>query len=178
MYRIPIQRTLLVRSCLKPPPSPTLIFRTLRRSSKPSFVIGSTQLATFPLHFKSNDKAFRIGSLESPATPSEIEQVQLHYESKYSLVRLCKRIAQFLDVWVLEPILTLRRLTHILILFIPVVVTVPVVFFGERNHKEAQTYGTLWWFDFIAKQMERAGPTFIKVRKTMTLYTTVLTKFS
>lgn len=154
MYRIPIQRTLL-RSCIKRPP-----IRPFRLYTKPTIILGTA----LPIHFKSNDnKAFRIGTNNIPATPSEIEQVQLHYKSKHKLVRICQHIIDWLDKWILEPILTIRRLTHILILFVPVVVTVPVVFFGEKNIKESQTQGTLWWFDFLAKQMERAGPTFIKV---------------
>jgi aarF domain-containing kinase len=127
--------------------------------------VGTQLIAALPLSFKSTEnKAFRIGSNNAPATPSEIEQIELKYESKHVFVRICNHIVQWLDNWVLEPILTIRRLAHILILFVPVVITVPVVFFGEKSIKESQTQGTLWWFDFLAKQMERAGPTFIKVK--------------
>ncbi|OAD08241.1 hypothetical protein MUCCIDRAFT_151499 [Mucor lusitanicus CBS 277.49] len=78
------------------------------------------------------------------------------------LIRLCKRILQFLDDYLLEPILTLRRLTHILLLFLPVAITVPIVFFGQKEDEDEKA-GTLWWYDFLATQMERAGPTFIKL---------------
>ncbi|KAI8990948.1 hypothetical protein BDF20DRAFT_841809 [Mycotypha africana] len=90
---------------------------------------------------------------------------------KHKLIRLCQHIIQWLDIYVLEPILTLRRLTHILLLFTPVVVTAPFALFlpvGSRSsNNEYPDFGerdaTLWWFDFLAKQMERAGPTFIKL---------------
>jgi aarF domain-containing kinase len=47
-------------------------------------------------------------------------------------------------------------------LFIPIAVTVPIVFFGQKVNENERS-GTLWWYDFLATQMERAGPTFIKV---------------
>jgi hypothetical protein len=118
---------------------------------------------TFGGHIVDKKKAVRLGSTQSPATPSEIEITENNRRSKYLLVRICQRIIRFLDDWILEPVLTIRRLTHILLLFIPVAITVPVVFFGRKVDKEENSAGTLWWFDFLANQMERAGPTFIKV---------------
>lgn len=108
------------------------------------------------------NKAIRIGSEKAPATPSQIELVESQQVSNYKLVRIVQSIIRFVDQWVLEPILTLRRFAHILVLFIPVAVTVPIVFFGQKVDKE-DTTGTLWWYNFLATQMERAGPTFIKV---------------
>lgn len=123
---------------------------------------------TFGVHVPPDKKkAIRLGSADQPATPSEIEFAELNHRSKYKLVRICQCIIKFLDDWILEPVLTIRRLTHILLLFIPVALTVPVVFFGHKveGDKDDNNTGTLWWFDFLAIQMERAGPTFIKVRR-------------
>ncbi|KAI8068084.1 hypothetical protein BC940DRAFT_300287 [Gongronella butleri] len=71
-------------------------------------------------------------------------------------------IGVFLDDWVLEPLLTLRRFVHIVVLFGPVLITSPALLMGTKvDHDE--TTGALWWYDFLADQMERAGPSFIKL---------------
>jgi hypothetical protein len=54
------------------------------------------------------------------------------------------------------------------IIFIPVIVMVPVVWFGRRvPSRDRERTGTLWWYDFLVASMERAGPAFIKVREAM-----------
>jgi len=66
--------------------------------------------------------------------------------------------------YVFEPIATGIRFVQLVVIFVPVFVTIPVIFLGtrvpERDHERS---GTLWWYQFLVKQMERAGPTFIKV---------------
>lgn len=97
-------------------------------------------------------------------SPAEIESAAAD-PPRTPIIRLLERILSFLDDWFLEPLLTLRRLSHILILFTPVALTAPVAFVGRRvPAEEGERAGTLWWFDFLAAQMERAGPTFIKVK--------------
>jgi aarF domain-containing kinase len=53
---------------------------------------------------------------------------------------------------------------HLAIIFIPVVAAVPAIWIGRKvqDHDNART-GTLWWYRFLVKAMERAGPAFIKV---------------
>ncbi|KAI7870471.1 hypothetical protein BDF14DRAFT_1873937 [Spinellus fusiger] len=67
-----------------------------------------------------------------------------------------------LDDWILEPLLTVRRFLHILLLFVPVAMSSPLLLFGE-DMMEGDTKQALWWYEFLAAQMERAGPTFIKL---------------
>lgn len=98
------------------------------------------------------------------ATPSEIEAAGVEPSSS-SIVQFLQRLISALDEWIVEPLLTVRRLAHIFILFAPVLLTVPITFFGKHVPKEGERSGTLWWYDFLAAQMERAGPTFIKVRQ-------------
>lgn len=180
MYRLPLQKALL-RPCINQQQTRLLATRPLlfgkstkHHALRPTIILSTTThayrskgslalLASTPFQFHSVDKkAVRVGSVDSPATPAEIEHAELTHESRFMLVRICKRILQFLDAYVLEPILTLRRLTHILLLFLPVAITVPIVFFGQKEDEDEKA-GTLWWYDFLATQMERAGPTFIKV---------------
>lgn len=177
MHRLPLQRTLqksfLQKKFFSIKPSSFIIGRDAKHTLRPTIILSTTTttsrtnatllLASAPFHLHPKDKkAVRLGSVYSPATPAEIEHAELTYESRFMIIRICKRIIQFLDAYILEPILTLRRLTHILILFLPVAITVPIVFFGQKANEDEKA-GTLWWYDFLATQMERAGPTFIKV---------------
>ncbi|KAI9300044.1 hypothetical protein BJ944DRAFT_257988 [Cunninghamella echinulata] len=81
---------------------------------------------------------------------------------KKKMLRLLHSFLRFLDEWLLEPILTLRRLLHILLLFTPVIITSPAIFLGSPVNDNDKS-GTIWWYGFIAAQMEKAGPSFIKL---------------
>ncbi|KAG0173316.1 hypothetical protein DFQ29_007995 [Apophysomyces sp. BC1021] len=107
----------------------------------------------------------RYGSNDRPvAVPPSKTEVAIATPSGYRLVRLFSRLFKLLDDWVLEPLLTLQRLAHILLLFVPIVLSSPAILLGNRvADEEDERTGTLWWYDFLSTQMERAGPTFIKL---------------
>lgn len=86
-------------------------------------------------------------------------------EDARGLARLCQSIRVFWYYYVYDPIATGFRFLHLAVIFIPVVITVPVIWIGGRveGSNSAQT-GTIWWYRFLVKAMERAGPAFIKVR--------------
>ena len=68
------------------------------------------------------------------------------------------------DTFVWEPLATGFRFLHLVLIFVPVIVTVPIVWFGRRRKdKGNERAGTLWWYSFMVHSMERAGPAFIKV---------------
>lgn len=70
----------------------------------------------------------------------------------------------FLDQFIYEPIATGLRFLHLVIIFVPVIVTTPAVWFGRRRRdRDNERSGTLWWYGFLVRSMERAGPAFIKV---------------
>lgn len=77
----------------------------------------------------------------------------------------------FVRLYILEPFLTLIRFLHLAALFGPVVLTSPMLFIGkpERRRRgkpiegEDESWGAVWWYGFLVKQMERAGPSFIKL---------------
>ena len=74
------------------------------------------------------------------------------------------RIVLFVDLFIWEPICTGFRFLHLAAIFIPVIITVPVMWFGRRQPDRGnETSGTLWWYGFLVKAMEWAGPAFIKV---------------
>lgn len=80
------------------------------------------------------------------------------------LRRLFQSIRVFWYYYVYDPIATGFRFLHLAVIFVPVVITVPVIWIGRKidGKSNAQT-GTLWWYRFLVKAMERAGPAFIKV---------------
>ena len=75
-----------------------------------------------------------------------------------------RAIWRFLDTYVVEPIATAFRFLHLAVIFIPVLATVPVMYFGARQpDKDNERGGTLWWYWFLVSSMERAGAAFIKL---------------
>ncbi|EMC92713.1 hypothetical protein BAUCODRAFT_259486 [Baudoinia panamericana UAMH 10762] len=71
---------------------------------------------------------------------------------------------KFLDGWIVEPIATGFRFLHLVVIFVPVLVTIPLIWFGPRQaDRDNERSGTLWWYGFLVSSMERAGAAFIKL---------------
>ena len=86
-------------------------------------------------------------------------------EDDHGFSRFRHGITLFLDLYIWEPICTTFRFLHLVIIFVPVILTVPSIWLGRRDPKrDNERTGTLWWYWFLVKSMERAGPAFIKVR--------------
>lgn len=80
------------------------------------------------------------------------------------LSRLRHRIVLFLDLYVWEPLCTGVRFLHLAAIFVPVLLAVPMIWFGERQKdRDNERSGTLLWYNFLVTGMEWAGPAFIKV---------------
>jgi len=83
---------------------------------------------------------------------------------------------KFFDTWIVEPIATGFRLLHLIIIFVPVIITIPAIYIGQRQKdKDNERTGTLWWYEFLVHSMERAGAAYIKVSQSgiftaLTLY--------
>lgn len=90
---------------------------------------------------------------------------------KKSLIR---RVFRVIKEYLLEPISTSLRFVHLAFLFLPVLITAPIlalefvddsnVVKGRRREKRTRERTTTrWWYRLLVHQMEWAGPTFIKV---------------
>ncbi len=78
---------------------------------------------------------------------------------------LISRIRRFLRDRFWEPICTARRFVHLFFIFIPVILSSPILLVRPvESRRRAATDGELWWYDLFVSAMQRAGPTFIKVR--------------
>ena len=83
----------------------------------------------------------------------------------HGLRRAWRGLVLFIDGYIYEPIATGFRFLHLFLIFMPVIVTVPVIWIGRRRKdRDNERSGTLWWYGFLVHSMERAGPSFIKVR--------------
>lgn len=86
-------------------------------------------------------------------------------ENDRGFSRLRHKIVYFVDVYVWEPLCTGIRFLHLAAIFVPVLLSVPVIWFGTRQKdRDNERTGTLLWYSFLVKGMEWAGPAFIKVR--------------
>ncbi|KAF7547474.1 hypothetical protein G7046_g8983 [Stylonectria norvegica] len=80
------------------------------------------------------------------------------------LERLSLNIKYYLDMLIWEPLCTGGRFIQLLVIFVPVIITVPVIWFGRRRaDRDDERSGTLWWYGFLVNAMELAGPAFIKL---------------
>lgn len=87
-------------------------------------------------------------------------------DDTHGLARVGQEVYVFLYCYVYEPVATGIRFLHLAVIFLPVILTVPVIWVGRRNlERNNERSGTLWWIDFLVRSMERAGPAFIKVRQ-------------
>jgi len=83
----------------------------------------------------------------------------LRHSTKYR-----RGIYFFIEDYIIEPIATGFRFLHLVIIFVPVIVTIPAIWLGSRQpDRDNERSGTLWWYGFLVGSMERAGAAFIKV---------------
>ena len=75
-------------------------------------------------------------------------------------------------IYIIEPVMTFFRFCHLFVLFGPVILTSPMILVGRPQKRprpgkpvshEEENWGAVWWYGFLVKQMERAGPSFIKL---------------
>ena len=80
---------------------------------------------------------------------------------------IISRIIRFLRIRIWEPLQTVRRFIHLFLIFIPVILTSPMLLVGEREPRyKGDGWGAVWWYDLLVSAMQRAGPTFTKVSAT------------
>ncbi|KAL8817794.1 MAG: hypothetical protein Q9223_003439 [Gallowayella weberi] len=85
-------------------------------------------------------------------------------DSVHGLKRAWQQLYLFLDLYVYEPIATGFRFLHLAIIFLPLIGFIPVIWLGRRvKDRDNERSGTLWWYSYLVRSMERAGPAFIKL---------------
>jgi aarF domain-containing kinase len=96
------------------------------------------------------------------ASREEIKKQVSDDESGIS--RAAHTVVLFLDLYIWEPICTGLRFLQLVVIFVPVIICVPAIWIGPRQrHRDNERSGTLWWYGFLVRSMELAGPAFIKL---------------
>ncbi|KAF8445569.1 hypothetical protein L210DRAFT_881161 [Boletus edulis BED1] len=74
------------------------------------------------------------------------------------------RIIVFIQDCIWEPILTARRFIYLFSLFVPVIITMPMLLVGSPDKQlQGDRWGAMWWYELLVERMQAAGPTFIKL---------------
>ncbi|KAI9799654.1 MAG: hypothetical protein M1833_003969 [Piccolia ochrophora] len=95
---------------------------------------------------------------------SRAEIAKVLPEDLRGFTRVRRGVVLVVERYLVEPVATGLRFLHLVFIFVPVIVTVPVMWWGSRNKgRDNQRWGTLWWYGFLVNAMERAGPAFIKL---------------
>jgi len=146
--------------------------RNYGRIPRTPFLLGLAAAATIPLVSQpANDE------VEAEEDEPTLEQSLLDTSEEerkgqtYSInqdrsifYRVWRRIKVTFVRYLYEPIATGLRFVQLVVIFVPVLVTIPVIFIGPRiPESDNERSGTLWWYQFLVRQMEHAGATFIKV---------------
>ncbi|KZT02456.1 ABC1-domain-containing protein [Laetiporus sulphureus 93-53] len=77
---------------------------------------------------------------------------------------ILSKIVVFLRDRIWEPILTARRFIFLVYLFLPVLLSSPMLLVGKPEKRlQGDRWGAVWWYGYLTSQMQRAGPTFIKL---------------
>ncbi|KAI6780973.1 ABC1 family protein-like protein [Emericellopsis cladophorae] len=85
-------------------------------------------------------------------------------DQERGIQRMMHKFVLYLDMYIWEPICTGLRFLQLVVIFVPVIVTVPAIWIGSRQPKrDNERSGTLWWYGFLVNAMELAGPAFIKL---------------
>lgn len=85
-------------------------------------------------------------------------------DDEHGIFRAAHKVILLLDLYIWEPICTGLRFLHLAVIFVPVLVTVPIIWVGGRQpDRDNERAGTLWWYEFLVQAMELAGPAFIKL---------------
>jgi hypothetical protein len=146
---------------------------SFRRKSSYRFLIGVSSAASIPIVAQSLEDDARQEqeddlTLEQHLldTSEEERRDQTYGVNKERSIfyRCYKHIKITFLRYIYEPIATGLRFIQLVVIFVPVFATIPVVYFGARDpERDNERSGTLWWYSFLVRQMERAGATFIKV---------------
>lgn len=96
------------------------------------------------------------------ASRAEIEKTMP--DDIHGFRKFFRRIYLWADAYIIEPIATGFRFLHLVVIFVPLIISIPAIWVGPRlKERNNDRRGTIWWYEFLVSSMERAGPAFIKV---------------
>ncbi|KAK6332216.1 hypothetical protein TWF718_002741 [Orbilia javanica] len=126
-----------------------------------------TSLSLFFLSPSSGDSTQHAG----PPTQGSRLSTEPNAETKHKTAasglfvrNMLGSVGHCVHTYILEPLATGLRFLHLTLLFLPVMITMPAIWIGPRLPlRDGERAGTIWWYGYLVKSMEMAGPTFIKL---------------
>lgn len=126
-------------------------------------VAGGIALYTAPRPRESHNVFASPTLIPCPAPVPLEPMIMSPSESDRSLMGL---ILTFLRERLIEPILTAKRFVYLCCIFVPVLLAAPMLIIGQPEERlRGDRWGAVWWYGFLTRQMQCAGPTFIKVSR-------------
>ncbi|KAI0931711.1 hypothetical protein AcW2_000542 [Taiwanofungus camphoratus] len=122
--------------------------------------------ALYAVPQRSHDPAIFVSPafIPCPAVSPELIEPTILSPAEPADRSILSRIIAFTRDYIWEPLLTARRFIHLFYLFLPVILSVPMLLVGRPDPKlEGDRWGAVWWYGYLTSQMQRAGPTFIKL---------------
>lgn len=165
-YRRPTIATAVWRRALQQPEPRRRVFAPFHRVYKPLVVILPFAGATAYLAYRATHKepsAKLLLHSQSIIPPNAKVYAPLNLSPVEPRFSPFSRFLDFIRFRILEPLFTSGRFVHLCILFLPVIFSAPLLLLGPVDARSGERWGAVWWYGFLVKQMERAGPTFIKV---------------
>lgn len=140
--------------------------RTLLWSGAATGVAGGAVLSPLAFVEAAEDKSSN-GEKTHEEAMLEVSRTELDQQVPKAIEKSAKYrrgIYFFFEDYIIEPIATGLRFLHLVVIFVPVIVTIPAIWLGARQPgRDNERSGTLWWYSFLVGSMERAGAAFIKV---------------
>ncbi|RDL41724.1 uncharacterized protein BP5553_01703 [Venustampulla echinocandica] len=119
------------------------------------------------IHLSEKDNGGTEHTAEGRMLKASVEELEIKRQRRNGnrgLRRFRDKALFVFDVYIWEPLCTGLRFLHLAAIFVPVIFTVPAIWIGTRQKQRSnERSGTLWWYWFLVKSMERAGPAFIKL---------------
>jgi aarF domain-containing kinase len=126
------------------------------------------------IYLLSNKDVVFCEAAQQPTLTNEerlLEESEKEWDELYNQVpqdrNVLYKVYRFLAipfrVWIFEPLATAFRFVHLVVIFAPVLITIPMVFLGTASANSHDKSGAILWYRFLVHQMEMAGPTFIKL---------------
>lgn len=100
------------------------------------------------------------------ASQQELEEEKQHYrQEKLNLpLGFIYKITFAINDYVWEPLVTIGRFVELTVIFLPILITIPISWFGKKDpSNNNERSGSIMWYKVLRFTLESAGASFIKL---------------
>ncbi|KAF7325444.1 ABC1-domain-containing protein [Mycena kentingensis (nom. inval.)] len=161
LLRVPIRQQIRHASSYLSPPRINTRLRW-RHAYALSLVPAGAGLALYSNYTPPAVPTLNASPPNSPKSPAEHPPPPVSPTEERLHVGTRSRAFFHAKVW--EPLLTATRFVYLFVLFVPVILTSPMLLVGRTaDEYQGERWGAAWWYSFLVKRMESAGPAFVKL---------------